>query len=135
MVIGFEKAFGLREKTLSDYRKDFKIIKDGDSAIGARTKVKVVKNKVSPPFKVAEFDIIFGMGISNESCILDMAVEHDIIQKSGAWFSYNGEKIGQGRENVRKYLLENPAFTEEVTQKLRDLMVPKKQDEEETSAE
>ncbi len=110
-----------------DVRKG-EIIKDGDTAVGARTKVKVVKNKVAPPFKVAEFDIIFGVGISNESCVLDMAVEHDIIQKSGAWFSYNGEKIGQGRENVRKYLLENPAFTEEVTQKLRELMMPKKEE-------
>ena len=113
-----------------DVRKG-EVIKDGDQVVGARTKVKVVKNKVSPPFKVAEFDIIFGMGISNESCILDMAVEHDIIQKSGAWFSYNGEKIGQGRENVRKYLLENPAFAEEIDKKLRNLLNPQKAEETE----
>ena len=119
------KALKFYSSIRLDVRKG-EIIKDGDQSVGARTKVKVVKNKVAPPFKVAEFDIIFGMGISNESCILDMAVEHDIIQKSGAWFSYNGEKIGQGRENVRKYLLENPAFAEEVSQKLRDLLSPKK---------
>ncbi|MBQ4541332.1 MAG: DNA recombination/repair protein RecA, partial [Clostridia bacterium] len=121
------KALKFYSSIRLDVRKG-EVIKDGDQAVGARTKVKVVKNKVAPPFKVAEFDIIFGMGISNESCILDMAVEHDIIQKSGAWFSYNGEKIGQGRENVRKYLLENPAFAEEVSQKLRDLLSPKKDD-------
>ena len=119
------KALKFYSSIRLDVRKG-EVIKDGDQAVGARTKVKVVKNKVAPPFKVAEFDIIFGMGISNESCILDMAVEHDIIQKSGAWFSYNGEKIGQGRENTRKYLLENPAFAEEVSQKLRDLLSPKK---------
>ena len=124
------KALKFYSSIRLDVRKG-EIIKDGDTAVGARTKVKVVKNKVAPPFKVAEFDIIFGMGISNESCILDMAVEHDIIQKSGAWFSYNGEKIGQGRENVRKYLLENPAFAEEVSQKLRDLLSPKKDEETE----
>ena len=127
------KALKFYSSIRLDVRKG-EVIKDGDQAVGARTKVKVVKNKVAPPFKVAEFDIIFGMGISNESCVLDMAVEHDIIQKSGAWFSYNGEKIGQGRENVRKYLLENPAFAEEVEQKLRDLLSPKKDEEESTDA-
>ena len=121
------KALKFYSSIRLDVRKG-EVIKDGDQSVGARTKVKVVKNKVAPPFKVAEFDIIFGMGISNESCVLDMAVEHDIIQKSGAWFSYNGEKIGQGRENVRKYLLENPAFAEEVEQKLRELLSPKKEE-------
>ncbi len=118
------KALKFYSSVRLDVRKG-EIIKDGDTAIGARTKVKVVKNKVAPPFKVAEFDIIFGMGISQESCILDLAVEHDIIQKSGAWYSYNGEKIGNGRDNVRRYLVENPAFAEEVTVKIRDLLVPK----------
>ena len=121
------KALKFYSSIRLDVRKG-EVIKDGDQSVGARTKVKVVKNKVAPPFKVAEFDIIFGMGISNESCVLDMAVEHDIIQKSGAWFSYNGEKIGQDRENVRKYLLENPAFAEEVEQKLRELLSPKKEE-------
>ena len=86
---------------------------------------------MAPPFKVAEFDIVFGLGISQESCIIDVAVERDIIQKSGAWFSYNGEKIGQGRENVKKYLMENPAFAEEVTAKIRESMLPKPETKDE----
>jgi len=118
------KALKFYSSIRLDVRKG-ELIKDGDQTIGARTKVKVVKNKCAPPFKTAEFDMIFGMGISNESCILDMAVEYDIIQKSGAWFSYNGEKIGQGRENVRKLLLENPAFCEEVANKIRESAIPK----------
>ena len=120
-------AGGVALKFYSSVRLDVRkgeTIKDGDVSVGAKTKVKVVKNKVAPPFKVAEFDIIFGMGVSNESCVLDVAVKYDIIQKSGAWFSYNGEKIGQGRENVRKYLLENPEFCEEVSQKIRAMLIP-----------
>lgn len=122
------KALKFYSSIRLDVRKG-ELIKDGDQAIGARTKVKVVKNKCAPPFKTAEFDMIFGMGISNESCILDMAVEHDIIQKSGAWFSYNGEKIGQGRENVRKLLVENPAFCEEIANKVRESVLPKPETE------
>ncbi len=118
------KALKFYSSIRLDVRKG-ELIKDGDQAIGARTKVKVVKNKCAPPFKTAEFDMIFGMGISNESCILDMAVDHDIIQKSGAWFSYNGEKIGQGRDNVRKLLLENPALCEEIANKVRESVLPK----------
>ena len=106
-----------------DVRKS-ELIKDGETATGARTKVKVVKNKCAPPFKTAEFDMIFGAGISNESCILDLAVQYDIIQKSGAWFSYNGEKIGQGRENVRKLLVENVEFCEEIEKKVREKFMP-----------
>ena len=126
-------AGGVALKFYSSIRLDVRkgeIIKDGDTAVGARTKVKVVKNKVAPPFKTAEFDMIFGMGISNESCILDLAVEHDIIQKSGAWFSYNGEKIGQGRENVRKLLVENVALCEEISSKLKELLIPTVETEE-----
>ncbi len=122
------KALKFYSSVRLDVRKG-EVIKEGDTPIGARTKVKVVKNKVAPPFKVAEFDIIFGMGISQESCILDMAVNMDIIQKSGAWFSYDGEKIGQGRENVKKYLIENPAFAEEVTAKIREALIPKTEEE------
>ena len=118
------KALKFYSSIRLDVRKG-ELIKDGDQTIGARTKVKVVKNKCAPPFKTAEFDMIFGMGISNESCILDLAVQNDIIQKSGAWFSYNGEKIGQGRENVRKLLLENPAFCEEIAAKIREVAIPK----------
>ena len=127
------KALKFYSSVRLDVRKS-EIIKEGDNAVGAKTKVKVVKNKVAPPFKVAEFDIVFGLGISQESCILDVAVERDIIQKSGAWFSYNGEKIGQGRENVKKYLMENPAFAEEVVAKIRESMLPKAE-ETETQAE
>ena len=111
-----------------DVRKS-EIIKEGDNAVAARTKVKVVKNKVAPPFKTAEFDIVFGMGVSQESCVLDIAVNNDIIQKSGAWFSYNGEKIGQGRENVKRFLIENPAVCEEITNKIREMMMPKPAEE------
>lgn len=124
------KALKFYSSVRLDVRKG-EIIKDGDQAIGARTKVKVVKNKVAPPFKTAEFDIVFGMGISEESCVLDLAVEMDIIQKSGAWFSYNGEKIGQGRENVKRYLLENPEFCEQITKKIRESLLPKAEEKDE----
>ena len=97
-------------------------VKDGDDFVGNRTKVKVVKNKLAPPFKVAEFEIIFGKGISNEGCIMDMALENDIIVKSGSWFSYNDEKIGQGKEKVREYLENNPKIKEEVLNKVRKAM-------------
>ena len=117
------KALKFYSSIRLDVRKS-ELIKDGETAVGARTKVKVVKNKCAPPFKTAEFDMIFGMGISNESCILDLAVQYDIIQKSGAWFSYNGEKIGQGRENVRKLLLENTELCEEVANKVRACVLP-----------
>lgn len=126
------KALKFYSSIRLDVRKG-EIIKDGDQAVGARTKVKVVKNKVAPPFKTAEFDIIFGMGISEESCILDLAVDMDIIQKSGAWFSYNGEKIGQGRENVKKYLLENPQLSEEITNKIRETLLPKHEEKTENA--
>ena len=97
-------------------------IKQGDKVLGSRTRVKVVKNKVAPPFKTAEFDILYGEGISKEGNILDFAVENNIIKKSGAWFSYNGEKIGQGRDNVRKYMVENKEFTAEIDRQVRELL-------------
>lgn len=96
------------------------IIKNGTDMIGARTKVKVVKNKVAPPFRVAEFDVMYGTGISRTGELLDSAVELEIIQKSGSWFSYNGERLGQGRDKVRDYLRDNPAFCEEVAQKVME---------------
>jgi recombination protein RecA len=83
-------------------------LKTGTEVLGNRTKAKVVKNKVAPPFRVAEFDILFGYGISREGCLLDLAVARDIIHKSGAWFSYDDQRIGQGRENARAYLREHP---------------------------
>jgi len=95
-------------------------IKKGDEAIGNETKVKVVKNKVSPPFKTAEFDILFGEGISREGEVIDMGVTARIIDKSGAWYAYNGEKIGQGRDNAREFLRENPALSREIENKVRE---------------
>lgn len=94
-------------------------IKDGTAIIGNKTRVKVVKNKVAPPFKEAEFDIMYGEGISKEGNILDAAVELDIIKKSGAWFSYDGERLGQGRDNIKKYMQENPEFTAVINEKVR----------------
>ncbi len=95
-------------------------LKVGGEVVGNRTRVKVVKNKVAPPFKEAEFDIMFGKGISKEGDILDLAVQHDIINKAGAWYSYNGEKIGQGRENTKLYLANNPDIMNEVEQQVRN---------------
>ena len=95
-------------------------IKKGEDAIGNETKVKVVKNKVSPPFKTAEFDILFGEGISREGEIIDMGVTAQVLEKSGAWYAYNGEKIGQGRDNAREFLRENPELAREIENKVRD---------------
>ena len=94
-------------------------IKDGQEAIGNRTRVKVVKNKVAPPFKTSEFDIIFGEGISTTGDILDLAVEQDIVDKSGAWYSYLDERIGQGRENAKQFLLDHPEMMAEIESKVR----------------
>ena len=102
-----------------DIRKVENLKQDGE-VIGNRARVKVVKNKVAPPFREAEFDILYGKGISKIGNIVDVAVSLDIIEKSGSWFSYNGERIGQGRENVKKYLAENPEIMEEVDKKIRD---------------
>ncbi len=102
-----------------DIRRIESIKQDGE-VIGNRTRVKVVKNKVAPPFREAEFDIIYGKGVSKEGNILDIAVNLNIIEKSGSWFNYNGERIGQGRENAKAYLLENPKVLEEVEKKIRD---------------
>ena len=101
-------------------------IKNGTEFIGNKTRVKVVKNKVAPPFKEAEFDILYGQGISKEGNILDVAVNLGIIQKSGAWFSYNGERLGQGRDNVRKYMQENHDFCDMIENIVRERMNTKK---------
>jgi len=102
-----------------DIRKIENLKQDGE-VIGNRARVKIVKNKVAPPFREAEFDIIYGKGISKEGNLVDLAVSLDIIEKSGSWFSYNGSKIGQGRENVKKFLIENPEIMQEVETKIRE---------------
>lgn len=94
-------------------------IKEGEEAIGNRTKVKIVKNKMAPPFKTAEFDVLYGEGISTEGSVIDMGLQADVIKKSGSWFTYEGEQLGQGRENVRKFLKDNPAITEEISEKIK----------------
>ena len=95
-------------------------LKQGGEVVGNRTRVKIVKNKVAPPFREAEFDIMFGQGISREGDILDLAADSGVVNKSGAWYAYNGEKIGQGRENAKTYLKENPMVCEEIEAKVRD---------------
>lgn len=100
-------------------------IKDGDTVMGNRTRVKVVKNKVAPPFRQAEFDIVYGEGISKIGEIIDMAVEMSIINKSGSWFSYGEQKIGQGRDAVKNFLHDNPEFTEEIENKIREALQTK----------
>ncbi len=110
-------------KFFSSLRMDIRrigSIKKGDSIIGNRVRVKVVKNKVAPPFKTAEFDIMFDEGISRSATIIDLAVENDILEKSGSWLSYKNEKIGQGRENVRAFLKENPKVLDEIETKVKD---------------
>jgi len=97
-------------------------IKKGEEVIGSETKVKVVKNKVAPPFKTAEFDILYGEGISREGEIIDMGVEARILDKSGAWYAYNGEKIGQGKDNAREFLRENADIAREIENKVRESM-------------
>ena len=112
-------------KFFSSVRLDVRRIdtlKQGNSAVGSRTRVKVVKNKVAPPFRTAEFDIIYGEGISKEGSILDLGVAEKLINKTGAWFSYGDIRIGQGRENARQFLKDNPEITEELNRKLREII-------------
>jgi recombination protein RecA len=97
-------------------------LKEGTEAIGNRVRVKVVKNKVAAPFRQAEFDIEYGLGISSEGCILDLAIEHGIVQKSGSFFSYGDERLGQGRNNVKGYLRENPGVAREIERKIYDVL-------------
>ena len=103
-------------------------IKQGDEITGNQTRVKVVKNKVAPPFRQVEFEILYGEGISIEGELIDLGVKHDLVDKAGAWYSYNGERIGQGKEKVRKFLKENPDIKNEIDTKLREILLPKKAD-------
>jgi recombination protein RecA len=95
-------------------------LKDGTDAVGNRTRVKVVKNKVSPPFRQAEFDILYGEGISREGGLIDMGVEHGFVRKSGAWYTYEGDQLGQGKENARKFLRDNPDLADEIEKKIKE---------------
>ena len=109
-------------------------IKKGDEILGNETRVKVVKNKVAPPFKQVEFDIMYGEGISREGELIDLGVQQNIVEKSGAWYSYNGTRIGQGKDNVRGYLKENPEMSAEIESKIRETMLPKKTAKKDDSA-
>jgi recombination protein RecA len=109
-------------KFYSSVRVDIRRIaslKDGDSVIGGRTRVKIVKNKLAPPFREAEFDVMYGEGISREGDLLDLAVEHKIVEKSGAWFAYGGDRLGQGRENSKAFLRDNPVVFRAIEEKVR----------------
>ncbi len=110
-------------------------IKDGSTVIGNRTRAKVVKNKVAPPFKEAEFDIMFGEGISREGSIIDVAVDMDVIQKGGSWYSYNGDRIGQGRDRVKEFLKDNPDLMDEIYIKIMDKIFEEKKEKERLAAE
>lgn len=101
-------------------------IKKGDEIVGNQTRVKVVKNKVSPPFRIAEFEILYGHGISTEGEIIDMGVENNLIEKSGSWYSYDGDRIGQGKENVREFLADNPKIAKALVKKIRQEIIKKK---------
>ena len=105
-------------------------IKKGDEIVGNQTRVKVVKNKVSPPFKLAEFEILYGHGISAEGEIIDLGVQNGLIQKSGSWYSYQGERIGQGKDKARNFLLENESVSNELKDNIRQIMLPDSEDAE-----
>lgn len=112
------KALKFYSSVRMDVRKA-EAVKDGTTIIGNRTRVKIVKNKVAPPFKTVEFDLIYGKGISNEGVVLDLAIEENIIAKSGSWFSYNDERLGQGRESVKQILLQKPELLNEIQEKVK----------------
>jgi recombination protein RecA len=101
-------------------------IKKGDEVLGNETRVKVVKNKVAPPFRMAEFEILYGQGISRQGEIIDLGVKENIIEKSGSWYSYNGDRVGQGKENAREFLIENPEIAADIERQIRDKLLPAK---------
>ena len=112
------KALKFYSSVRLDIRR-IQTLKNGDEAVGNRTKVKIVKNKMAPPFKTAEFDVLYGEGISREGSVLDMALQTGDVKKSGSWFTYDGDQLGQGRENVRQFLKDNPALTDEIEHKVK----------------
>ncbi|MFM2116759.1 MAG: recombination/repair, partial [Actinomycetota bacterium] len=116
------KALKFYSSVRLDVRR-IETLKDGTDAVGNRTRVKVVKNKMAPPFKQAEFDIIFGEGISREGSLIDMGVEHDIVKKSGSWFTYEGDQLGQGKENARAFLRDNPDLANEIERKIKEIFL------------
>ncbi|HWR86561.1 MAG TPA: recombinase RecA, partial [Rhodoglobus sp.] len=111
------KALKFYASVRMDIRR-IETLKDGTDAVGNRTRVKVVKNKMAPPFKQAEFDILYGVGISREGSLIDFGVEHEIVRKSGAWYTYDGDQLGQGKENSRNFLIENPEIAKEIERKI-----------------
>ena len=115
------KALKFYSSVRLDVRR-IETLKDGTDAVGNRTRVKVVKNKMAPPFKQAEFDIIFGEGISREGSLIDMGVEHDIVKKSGSWFTYEGDQLGQGKENARTFLRDNPDLANEIERRIKEVI-------------
>jgi recombination protein RecA len=117
------KALKFYASVRMDVRR-IETLKDGQEAVGNRTRVKIVKNKVAPPFKQAEFDIIYGVGISREGSLIDLGVEAEIVKKSGAWFTYEGDQLGQGKENARAFLIDNPDLANEIEKKIRASYVP-----------
>jgi recombination protein RecA len=114
------KALKFYSSVRLDVRR-IETLKDGTDAVGNRTRVKVVKNKMAPPFKQAEFDIIFGEGISREGSLIDMGVDNDIVKKSGSWFTYEGDQLGQGKENARAFLKDNPDLANEIERKIKEV--------------
>jgi len=117
------KALKFYASVRMDVRR-IETLKDGQEAVGNRTRVKIVKNKVAPPFKQAEFDIIYGVGISREGSLIDLGVEAGIVKKSGAWFTYEGDQLGQGKENARAFLIDNPDLANDIEKKIRASYVP-----------
>ncbi len=113
------KALKFYSSVRLDVRR-IETLKDGTDAVGNRTRVKVVKNKVAPPFKQAEFDILYGEGISREGSLIDLGVNEGFIRKSGSWFTYEGDQLGQGKENARKFLKENPDIADEIEKKIKN---------------
>ena len=110
-------------------------LKNGEEVVGNATRVKVVKNKVAPPFREAEFEIIYGAGISHEGEVVDLGATHGIVEKSGSWYSYKGERIGQGKDNAREFLRNNPAISQEIEAQIRKKMLPVRRGATEGSGE